>query len=103
MPGCRQELATTYVNLGEVQVRQGRLDDAIGSFRQACSIFEEENGRDVHYPYAYAGLGQAYHLAGNDEEAEVCYEKALTLIERDFGRTPFYDEVAAGLAEVKGR
>lgn len=102
LPDCRKELATTHVNLGEVQLRQGKLSDAAVNFREACDIFNEDGGIDVHYAYACAGLGQLYRLEGDHEESVKYYEKALSLIERDFGKTPFYNDIAAILEEMKG-
>lgn len=102
LPQCRGELATTYINLGELQARQNKLELAKESFLQACRMFEEDGGTDVHYSSACAGLGQVYYYGGQKAEAEKYYEKALSLIERDFGRTPYYDLVAQNLAKVRG-
>lgn len=102
LPQCRGELATTYINLGELQVRQNKLEMAKESFLHACRMFEEDGGMDVHYSSACAGLGQVYYYRGQRAEAEKYYEKALSLIERDFGRTPYYDMVAQNLAKVRG-
>ena len=102
LPQCRGELATTYVNLGELQVCQRKLEMAKESFLSAVKIFEEETrGADVHYSAACAGLGEVFYLSGNFKEAERCYQKSLELIERDFGRTPSYDRVAANLEKVR--
>jgi tetratricopeptide (TPR) repeat protein len=101
LPECRGELATTYINLGELQVRQGKLEMAKESFTSACNIFEEDGGGDVHYSSACAGLGQVYYLKGDKKNAEACYEKALYLIERDFGRTQYYNLVADNLKKVR--
>ena len=86
IPECRGELATTYINLGELQVRQNKLEMARESFEEACRMFEEDGGGDVHYSSACAGLGQVYYLKGQIPQAIRWYEKALTLMERDFGR-----------------
>mgnify|MGYP004537612863 CR=1 FL=1 len=102
MPKCRGELATTYTNLGELKVRQGDLDGAVGTFSKACGIFEELGGTDVHYASACAALAQTYHLKGQDEDAVRWYEKALEMIERDFGKSPFYHVVEASLKKLKG-
>lgn len=101
LPQCRGELATTYINLGELQVRQNKLEMAKESFIAACHIFEEDGGVDVHYSSACAGLGQVMYFKGDNAEAVRYYEKALNLIERDFGRTPYYSLVAQNLEKVK--
>lgn len=102
MPQCRGELAVTYTNLGELQVRQGKLEMAKENFLQAVTIFEETGGGDVHYSSACAGLGQACSLQGDRDEAIKWYEKALALTERDFGKTDSYRHLEAALASVKG-
>lgn len=102
LPQCKGELATTYVNLGELQVRQNKLEMAKESFLASIRIFEEDTGgTDVHYGAACAGLGQAYFLTGDLPAAERYYEKALQLMERDFGKTPYYHMVAENLEKVR--
>lgn len=102
LPQCRGELATTYVNLGELQVRQSKLEMAKKSFVAAEKIFvQDTGGNDVHYSAACAGLGQVYSLMGNLIESIYYYEKALELIERDYGRVPYYDLVVSSLEGVR--
>ena len=102
IPECRGELATTYVNLGELQVRQNKLDMAKESFLNATEIFEEASGdKDVHYSVALAGLGEICYLTKDYEQAEGYLERALGLIERDFGRTASYDVVSNNLEAVR--
>lgn len=102
IPECRGELATTYVNLGELQIRQNKLEMAKESFIEACKIFEADGGTDVHYSSACAGMGQVCYLKGQTLQARQYYEKALSLIERDFGKTGYYKLVAKNLDKVKG-
>lgn len=102
LPECRSELATTYINLGELQVKQNKLEMAKESFLSACGMFEEDGGTDVHYSSACAGLAQVYYLKGEVKEAVRLYEKALSLIERDFGKTEYYRLIEQNLAKVKG-
>lgn len=102
LPQCRSELATTHINLGELQTRQGKLEMAKESFGEACRMFEEDGGRDIHYSSACAGLGQVYYLKGQRAEAVKWYRKALELMERDFGKTDSYAAIAAILEKVKG-
>lgn len=102
IPECRGELATTYINLGELQVRQNKLEMARESFEEACRMFENDGGGDVHYSSACAGLGQIYYLKGRTQEAVNWYEKALALMERDFGRTEYYRVLEANVAKLKG-
>ena len=102
LPQYRGELATTYINLGELQVRQNKLEMARESFEEAIRIFEEDTGgQDVHYSAACAGLGEVFFLTGRLEESEKYYEKAMRLIERDFGKTPYYSMMAENLQKVR--
>ena len=102
IPECRGELATTYINLGELQVRQNKLEMARESFEEACRMFETDGGGDVHYSSACAGLGQVYYLKGQTQDAIAWYEKALVLMERDFGKTEYYRVLEANVAKLKG-
>ena len=102
LPECRGELATTYVNLGELQVRQNKLVMARESFLEAIKIYvESTNGRDVHYSSACAGMGEVCFLKAELAEAANWYQKALELIERDFGITDYYKLVENNLKKVK--
>ena len=101
IPECRGELATTYINLGELQVRQNKLEMAMQSFNEACRIFESDGGRDVHYSSACAGMGQVLYLKGRTHEAIEWYDKALLLMERDFGRTEYYQTLKESVDRLK--
>ena len=102
LPQYKGELATTYVNLAELQIRQNKLQMAKESLFAALKIFEEETGgKDVHYSAANASLAEVFFCEKNYKEAEKYYLKALQLIERDFGRTPYYNLVADNLERVR--
>lgn len=101
LPQYRGELATTYVNLAELQIRQNKLEMAKESLFAALKIFEATDGTDVHYSAANASLGEVFFWEKNYREAEFYYQKALELIERDFGKTPYYDLVAENLVRVR--
>lgn len=100
---CRSELATTYINLGALQVKQGKLTLAEESFLSACRIYEDDGGRDVHFSTAYAGLGEVYYLKGAYHQAKMYYRKALALIERDFGKTALYERVLRNIDQIEER
>ncbi|MCQ4635151.1 tetratricopeptide repeat protein [Anaerovorax odorimutans] len=102
LPQYKGELATTYTNLAELQIRQNKLEMAKESLIEAIKIFEEETGgKDVHYSAANASLGEVFFWEKNYREAEKYYTKALQLIERDFGRTPYYELVSRNLERVR--
>lgn len=102
MPENRVELATSLVNLGEVQARLGKFDDAKASLDRALSIYETEtDGRDPHYAAATAALGNMYFYRKEPEQAAPYFRKALELIERDYGHNQFYDMIAKNLEMVE--
>ena len=102
IPDCRGELGTTYVNLGELQVRQNKLTMAKESFLSAVKIYiDETDGKDVHYSAACAGLGEICYMTGDFLQAEKWYTKALELIQRDFGITDYYRLVENNLKKVQ--
>lgn len=103
-PGSRMEMATTYVSLGEVQMKKGDLVHARESLLTAMGIFEADSqGKDPHYAAARAAMGELEYRAGNYGEAARQYEKTLELMERDFGKTPYYDIIKRNLEMVKER
>ncbi len=63
-------------NLGTVLLQQGRLDEAIGFYRQAI-----HQRPDYHKPYA--NLGVAWARKGRSDKAINLYRKALELNPRD--------------------
>ncbi|MGP1570024.1 MAG: tetratricopeptide repeat protein [Eubacteriales bacterium] len=98
----RSELATTYVNLGELQVRQNKLTMARESFLAAIKIYEgNTQGKDVHHSAACAGMGEVCFLNSEYEESENWYKQALNLIERDFGKTDYYRLIENNLKKVQ--
>lgn len=103
LPGCQVELATTHVNLGELQVKQEKMDAAKESFEQAARVFEEnQKTKDPHYASALAGLGEILSAAGELEAAETHYEKALDLIEQSYGKnSPAYQVIARNLEKLQ--
>lgn len=102
LPQCRDELATTYVNLGELQIKQNKLEMAMQSFQEACRIYEEQGGMNVHYSSAVAGLAMVYYLKGQRTQSIEHYKRALELIDRDFGKTDYYRMVEQNMLRAKG-
>lgn len=100
---CQAELATTYINLGALQVKQSKLALAEESFLAACRIYENDGGRDVHYSAVIAGLGEVYFLKGAYYQAISYYKKALSLIERDFGKTAIYNRILGNIGQIEER
>lgn len=102
LPENRVELATSMVNLGEVQARMEKFDQAQASLERALQIYEEEtDGRDPHYAAATAALGNMYFYRKEPEQAAPYFRKALQLIERDYGRNQFYEMIERNLKLVE--
>ena len=103
-PENQVELATSLVNLGEVQARMEKFDEAKANLERALQIYETETeGKDPHYAAATAALGNLYFFRNQPEQAAPYYRKALELIERDFGRNQFYEMIERNLKTVEGQ
>lgn len=73
---CAAQSRSGLNNVGEAEaqglklIRQGRIQDAIGTFRQGL----ESHPRN---PYLLNALGASFSLLGKEEEAQQCFRKAL--------------------------
>ena len=104
MPQYRIEMATSLINLGEVQTRLGKYNEAMETLGASMSIYEmETGGRDPHYAAATAAMGNLYYYWNKPEEAAPYFRKAMELIERDYGRNAFYEMMARNLATVEDK
>jgi tetratricopeptide (TPR) repeat protein len=65
-------MAIAHNNLGNVQIQQGKLDEAITSYRRALELQPD-------YAAAYNNLGLALRDQGRWEEAIACWRRALEL------------------------
>lgn len=102
MPQYRIEMATSLINLGEVQTRLGKYEEAKETLGAALTIYElETDGRDPHYAAANAAMGNLYYYWKKPVEAIPYFEKAMGLIERDYGRNAFYEMMSRNLETVK--
>ncbi|MBQ9014612.1 MAG: tetratricopeptide repeat protein [Firmicutes bacterium] len=102
MPQYRAEMATSLVNLGEVQTRRQKFDEAKETLEAAMTIYELESGdRDPHYATANAALGNLYYYWKKPAEAVPYFRRAMELIERDHGRNAFYEMMARNLKTVE--
>lgn len=102
MPQYKIEMATSLINLGEVQTRLGKFEEAKGTLEASTTIYElETGGRDPHYAAAIAAMGNLYYFWNKPEEAAPYFKKAMELIERDYGRNAFYEMMARNLATVE--
>ena len=62
MPQYKLEMATSLVNLGEVQTRLGKYEDAKAPLEAATAVYElGTGGRDPQYAAATAAAGDLYY------------------------------------------
>ncbi|MGE5655405.1 MAG: tetratricopeptide repeat protein [Actinomycetota bacterium] len=61
-----------HFNLGETLLAQGKLDQAIASYRRAIELKPD-------WAAAYQNLGEALKRQGKTEEAAACYRRAIEL------------------------
>ena len=102
MPQYRVEMATSLINLGEVQTRLGKYEDAKQTLEASISIYESISGdKDPHYPAAMAAMGNLYYYWKQPQQAAPYFRKAMELIERDHGRNAFYEMMARNLKTVE--
>lgn len=102
MPEFTIELATSYTNLGQAQVKEYAYSDARKNLIYALQLYERCNGdKDIHYAVAVYALANVEEAEGHYEEAERKYMQAAKLIERDFGRTCDYTQVMEDLERVR--
>ena len=102
IPDARLDMATSLINLGEVQTRLGKFEEAKGTLQAALDIYElETGGRDPHVAAATAAMGNLYYFWKKPAEAVPYFEKAMEQIERDHGRNAFYEMMARNLETVK--
>ncbi len=102
IPEAKSELAVTYVNLAQLQIKQGKTTEAKENLGMAVNIFENDfQGRDVHYSQAMAAFGEAYYYEGNYKDSIACYEKAMELVKRDFGENINYNKLKDTVEHIK--
>lgn len=102
MPQYRIEMATSLINLGEVQTRLGKYEEAKATLQASLDIYDlETGGRDPHTAAATAAMGNLYYFWGKPQEAAPYFRKAMELIERDYGKNAFYEMMARNLKTVE--
>ena len=102
MPENKIEMATSLINLGEVQTRLEKFEDARNSLELSLSIYEiETQAKDPRYAAANAAMGNLYYFWKKPAEAAPYFEKAMELIERDYGRNQFYEMMQKNLETAR--
>ncbi|MBZ0137957.1 MAG: SpoIIE family protein phosphatase [Planctomycetes bacterium] len=83
-------IAKVAFNLGWINVRGGRVGDAVKQLREAYEIADKEGDR-VFEASCLGGLALALHVSGKKQESEACALRGIRL-SRELGRT--FTEVA---------
>jgi serine/threonine protein kinase/tetratricopeptide (TPR) repeat protein len=104
-PAVRAQTAFAHMNVGWIQRRLGRQDDAVTSYRDSIRTFEDLAAADPDEPEyrrglaeALDGLGGVLNSSGRGAEAETRYRQALELQEKlvaDFPGVPTYRAAVA--------
>ncbi len=102
MEQAHDEIATTYINLGEIAIKKGELAKARTQLNKAVSIFKEKKKKNSpHYPVALAGLGEINYLEGKKQEALLAYREALAVVEQKFGQSLDYHRLLENIRKVE--
>jgi tetratricopeptide (TPR) repeat protein len=70
--------AAAYENLGDVHLRRGRIDDAVGYYDRSVALWRER-GDSAGLARSLAGLGSAHERRGQLGKAVACYDESLEL------------------------
>lgn len=70
--------AAAYENLGDVNLRRGRVDEAVGRYEHSVAQWRER-GEGAGLARALAGLGAAHERRGQLGKAVACYDESLEL------------------------
>ena len=104
LPECRDELAVSLINLGALDQKLGRLEEAESLLNEAILLFETELGTDTpHYHTALNGRGVIRYCAGRFAEAEADFSAAAEMAERLYGPDHYEVRSARDNASVAGQ
>ncbi|MGN0076964.1 MAG: tetratricopeptide repeat protein [Parafannyhessea sp.] len=89
VPNSEGRRATNAINLAQVLIDEGRLDEAEEAIAPALEAYRTlSGGRDVHRPHALATAAKVAYLRGRYEEAEGLYRKAADVLRDKLGDSP---------------
>jgi tetratricopeptide (TPR) repeat protein len=70
--------AATHENLGDANLRRGRVDEAVARYERSVAQWRQR-GEDAGLARALAGLGAAHERRGQLGKAVACYDESLAL------------------------
>lgn len=80
------ERAVNEINLAQILLMEGRLDEAQRTIEGALEAYKTlSGGRDIHKPNAYAVLGQILYLKGAYADASAAYGQAIAALTDKLG------------------
>ncbi|RRF89277.1 MAG: tetratricopeptide repeat protein [Coriobacteriaceae bacterium] len=89
VPNSEGRRATNAINLAQVLLDEGRLDEAEEAIVPALAAYRTlSGGRDVHRPHALATAAKIAYLRGRYGEAEDLYRKAADVLRDKLGDAP---------------
>jgi CHAT domain-containing protein/tetratricopeptide (TPR) repeat protein len=103
-PSLASDKATLALNLGSMDARLGRVDDAREKLETARRLWTETRGPDhPHLAWVNESLSELLAEAGRLDEADVALEQAVRQRERSMPGSPIAVLTAAGLATLRAR
>jgi tetratricopeptide (TPR) repeat protein len=92
-------LAATLINLADLLIKQGKLEEAMDHLDEAIAILRRVHGeKSAHVAQALTEVGEIYRRQGKFDESEKVQNKALRYLRRGLGNGHIY--VAMSLVQL---
>lgn len=102
VPHSEGRLATNAVNLAQILIAEGKLQEAQTVLTPALKAYEHlSGGRDIHRPQALWTQAQIYKLQGHYVEARDACKYALELLEDKLGASEQSDKLRAEVEQLE--
>ncbi|MCC6102455.1 MAG: tetratricopeptide repeat protein [Olegusella sp.] len=102
IPNAREELAVNTINLAQILMDQGRLQEANNIVTKALLIYKTlNNGNDIHRPNALATAGKINYLMGNYKVAACFYERAANSLFKKLGESKTVESLRQEAKRIK--
>lgn len=103
VPGSEGRRATNAINLAQVLVDEGRVEEAAEAIEPALEAYRTLcGGRDVHRPHALATAAQIAYLRGDYAGAARLYRDAAGVLRDKLGDAPNVRALEASAARMEG-
>ncbi|MBQ4537676.1 MAG: DUF4125 family protein [Lachnospiraceae bacterium] len=84
------EIAVTHANLATTCIQLGELEEGRRHAQTAIEGFREQEVADAHYGAALSALGTYYYQTGDYAEAGELFRQAMEIMEQNLGRNEYY-------------